>query len=47
VTWERNGKQYVTVVSGLGGVYAQRGGDPALQNAPTGASLWTFALFDK
>src|SRR5262245_50152125 len=47
VTWERNGKQYVTVVSGLGGVYAQRGGDPALQNAPTGATLWTFALFDK
>jgi alcohol dehydrogenase (cytochrome c) len=47
VTWERNGKQYVTVVSGLGGVYAQRGGDPALQNAPTGASLWTFALYDK
>jgi alcohol dehydrogenase (cytochrome c) len=47
VTWERNGKQYVTVVSGLGGVYAQRAGDPALQNAPTGASLWTFALFDK
>ena len=47
VTWERNGRQYVTVVSGLGGVYAMRGGDPALQNAPTGASLWTFALYDK
>lgn len=47
VTWERNGKQYVTVMSGLGGVYAQRGGDPNLQNLPTGVSLWTFALFDK
>jgi alcohol dehydrogenase (cytochrome c) len=47
VTWERNGKQYVTVVSGLGGVYSQRGGDPNLQNLPTGATLWTFALFDK
>jgi alcohol dehydrogenase (cytochrome c) len=47
VTWDRNGKQYVTVLSGIGGVYAQRGGDPALQNAPTGVSLWTFALFDK
>jgi len=47
VTWERNGKQYVTVMSGIGGVYAMRGGDPALQNAPTGVSLWTFALFDK
>ena len=47
VTWERNGKQYVTVLSGLGGVYAQRGGDPNLDNQPTGVSLWTFALFDK
>jgi alcohol dehydrogenase (cytochrome c) len=47
VTWERNGKQYITVLSGIGGVYAQRGGDPALENAPTGVSLWTFALFDK
>ncbi len=47
VTWERNGKQYVTVLSGIGGVYSQRGGDPNLENAPTGASLWTFALFDK
>jgi alcohol dehydrogenase (cytochrome c) len=47
VTWEKNGKQYVTVMSGLGGVYAQRGGDPNLNNLPTGVSLWTFALFDK
>ena len=36
MTWERNGKQYVTVLSGLGGVYAQRGGDPNLDNQPTG-----------
>ncbi len=47
ITWERNGKQYVTVMSGIGGVYAQRAGDPNLENLPTGASLWTFALFDK
>jgi alcohol dehydrogenase (cytochrome c) len=47
VTWEMNGKQYVTVLSGLGGVYAQRGGDPNLANLPTGVSLWTFGLFDK
>jgi hypothetical protein len=40
VTWERNGKQYVTVVSGIGGVYAQRGGDPNLANLPTGVTLW-------
>jgi alcohol dehydrogenase (cytochrome c) len=47
VTWERNGKQYVTVMSGIGGVYAQRAGDPNLNSLPTGVSLWTFALFDK
>jgi mono/diheme cytochrome c family protein len=40
VTWEKGGKQYVTVMSGLGGVYAQRGGDPNLENLPTGVSLW-------
>jgi alcohol dehydrogenase (cytochrome c) len=47
VTWEKNGKQYVTVMSGIGGVYALRAGDPNLVNVPAGASLWTFALFDK
>jgi len=47
VTWDKNGKQYVTVLSGIGGVYAQRGGDPNLENQPTGVTLWTFALFDK
>src|SRR3984885_741162 len=47
VTWERDGKQYITVMSGIGGVYAQRSGDPNLNNLPTGVSLWTFALFDK
>jgi alcohol dehydrogenase (cytochrome c) len=47
VTWEKDGKQYVTVLSGIGGVYAQRAGDPNLENLPTGVSLWTFALFDK
>ncbi|MEM1153130.1 MAG: PQQ-dependent dehydrogenase, methanol/ethanol family [Pseudomonadota bacterium] len=47
VTWERDGKQYVTVVSGIGGVYTIFSGDPALQNLPPGGSLWTFALFDE
>jgi alcohol dehydrogenase (cytochrome c) len=47
VTWEKDGKQYVTVMSGIGGVYAQRSFDPNLENVPTGVSLWTFALFDK
>lgn len=47
ITWEKNGKQYVTVLSGIGGVYALHGGDPALQDQPSGMTLWTFALFDK
>jgi alcohol dehydrogenase (cytochrome c) len=47
ITWEKDGKQYVTVMSGIGGVYAERAGDPNLANVPAGASLWTFGLFDK
>jgi alcohol dehydrogenase (cytochrome c) len=34
-------------MSGIGGVYALRSGDPNLVNVPAGASLWTFGLFDK
>jgi alcohol dehydrogenase (cytochrome c) len=47
ITWEKDGKQYVTILSGIGGVYALRFGDPNLNNVPAGASLWTFGLFDK
>ncbi len=47
VTWERGGKQYVTVMSGIGGVYAEKSHDPNLENRPRGETLWTFALFDK
>jgi len=47
VTWERDGKQYVTVMSGIGGVYAERSGDPNLTNVPPGASMWTFGLFEE
>ena len=47
VTWEKNGKQYVTVMSGIGGVYALRAGDPNLTNVPAGVTMWTFGLFDK
>jgi alcohol dehydrogenase (cytochrome c) len=46
ITWEKNGKQYVTVTSGTGGVYALYSGDQRLKNVPTGSSLWTFALPD-
>lgn len=47
VTWEKNGRQYITVMSGIGGVYAERAGDPNLAKVPVGATLWTFGLFDK
>jgi alcohol dehydrogenase (cytochrome c) len=41
ITYTHNGRQYVTVASGLGGILARR----AVNNkVPTGDSLWTFAL---
>ena len=43
VTFERNGAQYVTVTSGIGGVYARQP-DPNLAHIPRGGSLWTFKL---
>jgi alcohol dehydrogenase (cytochrome c) len=46
VTWERDGKQYVTVTSGIGGVYALKTPDPNLTHVPAGGSLWTFKLFE-
>jgi alcohol dehydrogenase (cytochrome c) len=47
VTWERDGKQYVTVTSGIGGVYALKTPDPNIKHVPPGGSLWTFKLFDQ
>ncbi len=47
ITWEKDGKQYVTVASGIGGVYALKSGDPNLANVPAGGSLWTFKLFEE
>jgi alcohol dehydrogenase (cytochrome c) len=46
VTWTLNGKQYLTVLSGLGGLYGTRN-RAALKDVPVGGSVWTFALFDK
>ena len=43
VTWEANGRQYVSVVSGSGGVWALLG-DPRYASTPAGGSVWTFAL---
>ena len=44
VTWTKNGKQYVTILSGLGGVTSGRRGLP--DTIPLGGSVWTFALLD-
>ena len=45
ITWTKNGKQYVTVLSGMGGVASARRGLP--NTLPLGGSVWTFALFDQ
>ncbi len=45
VTWTHKGKQYVTVLSGLGGLYGTRARE-ALKDVPVGGSVWTFALQD-
>jgi alcohol dehydrogenase (cytochrome c) len=47
VTWERDGRQYVTVTSGMGGVYVMRSGDPNIANTPPGGTVWTFKLFEE
>ena len=44
ITWQRGGRQYVTVLSGSATVYAALAGDPDLANVPAGGSVWTFAL---
>jgi alcohol dehydrogenase (cytochrome c) len=43
VTFTHNGRQYVTVLSGIGGVYRNQAGSE-LKNIPPGGSVWTFAL---
>ena len=43
ITWTQNGRQYVTVLSGLGGLYGTSG-RARLAHVPLGGSVWTFAL---
>ena len=45
ITWTRDGKQYITVLSGLGGLYGQAH-RARLPNVPLGGTVWTFALRD-
>lgn len=44
ITWEKDGRQYITITSGAATVYGALAGDPELANVPAGSSLWTFAL---
>lgn len=44
MTFEMDGRQYVSLVVGGGGVYPLFSGDEALTAFPTGGALWTFAL---
>ena len=43
ITYTHNGQQYVTVLSGLGGIYLNQA-RATLTNVPLGGSMWTFAL---
>jgi alcohol dehydrogenase (cytochrome c) len=47
ITWEHDGKQFVTITSGTGGVYVLKIPDPNLAHVPPGGTLWTFALLDQ
>ncbi len=46
VTWEMDGKQYVTVLSGGGAVYALFSGDERLASIPAGGRVITYALVE-
>jgi alcohol dehydrogenase (cytochrome c) len=43
ITWTHKGRQYVTVLSGLGGL-SGTSGRARLASVPLGGSVWTFAL---
>lgn len=45
ITWEMDGHQYISILSGSGGIYPLFSGDERLANTPAGGSLWTFALY--
>lgn len=44
IAWEKNGREYLTVLSGSAHVYGALAGDPDTANVPAGGSVWTFAL---
>jgi alcohol dehydrogenase (cytochrome c) len=44
VTYQIDGKQYIAVTSGIGGVYNHLSGDVTLKNINPGGSVWVFEL---
>jgi alcohol dehydrogenase (cytochrome c) len=44
VTYEIDGKQFVSIAVGSGGAWVPFTGDPNLASTPAGGSIWTFAL---
>ena len=44
MTWEMDGKQYISIVNVGGAVYALFSGDERLASYPAGGNAWTFAL---
>ena len=44
ITFTHNGRQYVTVLSGIGGLYWNQQRERLKDTVPQGGSVWTFAL---
>jgi len=44
VTFNPKGRQYVTVLSGIGGLYWNTAREQLKDKVPPGGSVWTFAL---
>lgn len=44
MTWEMDGRQYISIVNGFGGVYSLFSGDERLAQVAPGGYVWTFAL---
>ena len=46
ITYTHNGKQYITVLSGIGGLWWNIAREQLKDKVPQGGSVWTFALVD-
>ena len=46
ITYTHNGKQYVSILSGIGGLWWNTAREQLKDKVPQGGSVWTFALID-